>query len=145
MTARLLVAATAVAVVGSLVLLALAPRLRWLDDQRRRAVALAVMVLGTLALGLAAVAAVRAEAARREDAAADELFAALEGTGEDDALALALAGEVPLPGGATDAAELQGGGVAFYRPVEVLWVRWCMVAVVEGDRVTVDRVHQPCP
>jgi hypothetical protein len=142
-TARLLVAATVAAVVASLVLLALAPRLRWLDDQRRRAVALAVMVLGTLALGLAAVVAVRAEASRLEDDAADELYAALEATSEGEALVLA--GEVPLPGGATDAAELQRGGVAFYRPVEVLWVRWCMVAVVDDDKVTVDRVHEPCP
>jgi type II secretory pathway pseudopilin PulG len=145
MLAGALTALAALSLLASLALLALAPRLRLFDDQRRRGFALVAMLVVVGLLGVAALWAVRRETAERASAASGELYDALRATGAATLVADAAAGR-PLPGGATSVAELQGGGVAAYRPVEVLWARWCVVGTIAVDgRVTVDRIHRRCP
>lgn len=146
----LVVAVVAVAVVGvvaGIVLLALAPRLRLFDDQRRRGIALAVMAVVVLGGPFLANTLVRREATSRQDAAADRLYEALVAADYGD-----LAGGDPraalgeAASGVTAWAVRPDGTVEVVQPVRVAWVRWCVVGEKRPDGdARVDRRTEPCP
>lgn len=128
-----------------LALLALAPRLRVFDDRRTRLIVIGVLGVlivggGTGLTGFASWRAGRAAAEARR-----ELAESLDGA-DADALRQALdAGEGGvLPG--IVRIERRGDEYAFYRPVSVIWVRWCVVGLLAADdTVRLETVRAACP
>lgn len=146
-------AATAAAVAAfalllvAVVLLAAAPRLRLFDDQRRRAVALAVFAVVALGGPLLANSLVRREAASREDQVADALFDALRAVDYDE-LRSADPRDVLGPAGAgVETWTVRPDGTVEVRhPVGVAWLDWCVVGEKRPDGdVRIDRTTSPCP
>ncbi len=136
-----LFAGTVVVAVVLLAVFAVAPALRIFDSKRARGVFLGVAGVLVVVGGVAVTRYARYEATRRERRASIELLAALEAAGP----AKAATGVGVLPG-VVRTSVADDGSVLAFRPVEVAWLRWCVVGTVDPKgSASVRRVHAPCP
>jgi hypothetical protein len=140
----LLAAAVLALVLGSVILLALAPRLRLFDDRRTRVGFLVVLGLVALAVPLVAVRLVDRVADDREAAAAAELYDWLAGQDYADAARIALQRPSGAPG--VTAARLDDGVLVVARPVVVAWQSRCVIGSLPPDGLpAIKRSSAPCP
>jgi hypothetical protein len=140
----LLAAAVLALVLGSVTLLALAPRLRVFDDRRARVGFLVVLGLVALAVPIVAARQVDQAADDREATAAEELYDWLAGRGYADATRAALEQPSDAPG--VTAARLEDGVLVVVRPVVVAWQRRCVIGRLPPDGLpAITRSSAPCP
>jgi hypothetical protein len=133
----------AIAVVGLLLVLGalvLAPRMRIFDRKEARLAFLIGATVVVLVFAAGATTWAHHTAESRARAASNQLLAALE--------AVPPSSPSVGPGGLPGVTRVTRDGDAWvaFRPVEVLWMRWCVVGHLDaGGRAAVQRVHRACP